>query len=80
VIISIPPNCITSIKFSPPLSEDRKLLMENMPVGHLTKFVITYDKVWIFEYKNLGGNHTDITFKINFKRHTGAIKDFPVRS
>ncbi|XP_046437398.1 probable flavin-containing monoamine oxidase A [Daphnia pulex] len=46
VIVSIPPNCITHIQFSPPLSEDRRLLMENMPVGHLTKFVITYDKTY----------------------------------
>ncbi|XP_057367268.1 probable flavin-containing monoamine oxidase A isoform X1 [Daphnia carinata] len=46
VITSIPPNCVTRIQFSPPLSEDRKLLMDNMPVGHLTKFIITYDKTY----------------------------------
>lgn len=45
-IVTIPPQFVTRIDFQPPLPPNRRLLMENMPMGHLIKFVITYDQAY----------------------------------
>jgi len=46
VISGLPPHCTSAIKFSPPLPQNHQLLLESMPVGHLTKFIVTYDKAY----------------------------------
>ncbi|KAK2714485.1 hypothetical protein QYM36_008892, partial [Artemia franciscana] len=44
LVSTMPPNCLNRVHFSPPLPEGRRMLMHNMPSGHLTKFIVTYDK------------------------------------
>jgi len=46
VISGLPPHCTAAIQFSPPLPRNVQLLLESMPVGHLTKFIVTYDKAY----------------------------------
>nr|XP_027230105.1 probable flavin-containing monoamine oxidase A [Penaeus vannamei] len=46
VIMTAPPNMIIKMKFSPPLPPSKKLIYENLPIGHLIKFVVVYDKAF----------------------------------
>ena len=55
MISGLPPHCVAAIEFSPPLPRDHQLLLESMPVGHLTKFIVTYNKVQLHKKKILKG-------------------------
>lgn len=46
VIMAIPLQLAANIEFKPPLPEKRRLLLNNMPMGHLTKYVCTYTKAF----------------------------------
>lgn len=45
-VITAPPNMINKIIFSPPLPPSKKLIYENLPIGHLIKFVVVYDRAF----------------------------------
>eukprot|EP00794_Sanderia_malayensis_P003686 gene3686-4203_t len=44
VIVAVPPIFRAKILYSPPLPQMQKHLCERMPVGHLTKIIVTYAK------------------------------------
>lgn len=46
VILSVPPNLLAKMKFDPPLPPYKRLIYENLPIGHLTKFIVTYKKAF----------------------------------
>ncbi|KAK3887892.1 hypothetical protein Pcinc_008042 [Petrolisthes cinctipes] len=46
VILSTPPNQLIKIKFDPPLPPYKRLACENLPMGHLTKFIVVYRKAF----------------------------------
>jgi monoamine oxidase len=43
IILAIPPYQISRIDMNPVLPADHRYLLQHMPVGHLTKFVATYE-------------------------------------
>ncbi|XP_042869530.1 probable flavin-containing monoamine oxidase A [Penaeus japonicus] len=46
VIVTAPPNMINKMEFLPPLPPYKKLIYENLPVGHLIKFLVVYEKAF----------------------------------
>uniref|UniRef100_T1IXY1 Amine oxidase n=1 Tax=Strigamia maritima TaxID=126957 RepID=T1IXY1_STRMM len=54
LILAIPVHEALRIKFCPLLPEPKRLLFQNMPVGHLTKFICTYETTF-WRAKNLSG-------------------------
>ncbi|XP_017280974.1 probable flavin-containing monoamine oxidase A [Kryptolebias marmoratus] len=42
VIVTCPPHLAAKIHYEPPLPAMREFLTQNMPVGHMIKFIITY--------------------------------------
>nr|XP_054600115.1 probable flavin-containing monoamine oxidase A [Nothobranchius furzeri]XP_054600116.1 probable flavin-containing monoamine oxidase A [Nothobranchius furzeri] len=42
VIVTCPPHLAAKIQYQPPLPSMREFLTQNMPVGHMMKFIITY--------------------------------------
>ncbi|CAD5122486.1 DgyrCDS10909 [Dimorphilus gyrociliatus] len=44
VILAIPPQTIAQIQFTPSLNSGRMHVLQKLPLGHLTKFIITYKK------------------------------------
>lgn len=44
VIMALPVSEAVKLKYTPPLPEPRRVLYANMPMGHLTKFVVTYER------------------------------------
>ncbi|XP_047502398.1 probable flavin-containing monoamine oxidase A [Penaeus chinensis] len=46
VVVTAPPNMIIKMQFSPPLPLSKKLIYENLPIGHLIKFVVVYDRAF----------------------------------
>ncbi|XP_067007117.2 probable flavin-containing monoamine oxidase A [Anabrus simplex] len=44
LIMAIPPNELNRVTFIPPLPLQKRRLLQRFPVGHLTKFVLTYAK------------------------------------
>ncbi|XP_039251044.2 putative flavin-containing monoamine oxidase A [Styela clava] len=57
VIAAIPPHLVNHIDFSPQLPYDRIKLGEEMPVGHLIKFIVTY-KTAFWKEKGMSGETT----------------------
>ncbi|KAF0314577.1 putative flavin-containing monoamine oxidase A [Amphibalanus amphitrite] len=46
VISGVPPNQLARVNFTPPLSPVRRELISNMPMGHLIKFVVTFEEAF----------------------------------
>lgn len=46
VIVAAPPNMILKMVFDPPLPPYKRFIYENLPFGHLTKFIVIYDKAF----------------------------------
>ncbi|XP_076038910.1 putative flavin-containing monoamine oxidase A isoform X3 [Oratosquilla oratoria] len=46
VVMAAPPNMINTMKFEPPISGFKKVIYENQPIGHLTKFIVIYRKAF----------------------------------
>ncbi|XP_023701638.1 probable flavin-containing monoamine oxidase A isoform X2 [Cryptotermes secundus] len=46
IVVALPPSEVLRILFSPPLPLKHRQLLQRYPVGHLTKFVITYPKAF----------------------------------
>ncbi|XP_043204708.1 probable flavin-containing monoamine oxidase A, partial [Amphibalanus amphitrite] len=46
VISALPPNQLARVNFTPPLSPVRRELISNMPMGHLIKFVVTFEEAF----------------------------------
>ncbi|XP_037094079.1 probable flavin-containing monoamine oxidase A [Pollicipes pollicipes] len=44
VISSMPPNQLINVEFRPPLSPDKQQILRGMPIGHLIKFVVTFEE------------------------------------
>ncbi|XP_063600227.1 probable flavin-containing monoamine oxidase A isoform X2 [Penaeus indicus] len=45
-VMTAPPNMILKMAFSPPLPPSKRLIYENLPIGHLIKFVVVYDRAF----------------------------------
>lgn len=54
MIIAIPPNFKAKIHYTPDLPGEQRNLLERMPIGHLTKIILTYSKRF-WKEKNLSG-------------------------
>ncbi|KAK7896639.1 hypothetical protein WMY93_021964 [Mugilogobius chulae] len=46
VIVSCPPHMAAQIQYEPPLPSPRAFLTQHMPVGHMIKFIITYQRAF----------------------------------
>lgn len=46
VIMAVPPNMLLKMEFDPPLPPYKQFICENLPIGHLTKFLVIYDKAF----------------------------------
>ncbi|KAK7019792.1 hypothetical protein SK128_021483 [Halocaridina rubra] len=46
LIIAAPPNMLLKMEFDPPLPPYKQFLCENLPIGHTTKFLVTYRKAF----------------------------------
>ncbi|XP_029693067.1 amine oxidase [flavin-containing] A isoform X5 [Takifugu rubripes] len=55
VIVTCPPHLAAKIEYQPALPSQRRFLMQNMPVGHMIKFLITYQTDWAEEDYSWGG-------------------------
>lgn len=54
VVLTVPPNLVNNISWSPPLHPLKQFACESLPMGRLTKFVVTYEKVGTNLYAVLG--------------------------
>ena len=45
VVVAVAPHLVGRIAWSPPLPTEKKLLAENLPIGHLIKYILIYKKV-----------------------------------
>ena len=52
-VVSIPPNLIRKIEFSPPLPSIKQFIYDHQPIGHLIKYIVTYKRVRVFYYVSL---------------------------
>uniref|UniRef100_A0A665V936 Amine oxidase n=1 Tax=Echeneis naucrates TaxID=173247 RepID=A0A665V936_ECHNA len=66
VIVTCPPHLAAKIHYEPALPSQREFLTQNMPVGHMIKFIITYQKAF-WKEKGLSGEIV-----------TGASTDSPI--
>ncbi|XP_023816559.1 probable flavin-containing monoamine oxidase A [Oryzias latipes] len=70
VIITCPPHLAAKISYQPALPSMREFLTQNMPVGHMMKFIITYQtafwKVKGFSGEIVAGSSTDCPFCVTF--------------
>ena len=41
----MPPNQLAQVQFQPPLDPVKLELIKNMPMGHLIKFIVTFEQV-----------------------------------
>lgn len=46
VILAVPPNMLINMKFDPCFPPYKQLICENLPIGHLTKFIVIYKKAF----------------------------------
>ncbi|XP_044030718.1 probable flavin-containing monoamine oxidase A isoform X1 [Siniperca chuatsi] len=70
VIITCPPHLAAKIHYQPALPSQREFLTQNMPVGHMIKFIITYQtafwKEMGFSGEIVAGSSSDCPFCVTF--------------
>ncbi|XP_053267845.1 amine oxidase [flavin-containing] A [Pleuronectes platessa] len=70
VIVTCPPHLAAKIQFHPALPSQREFLTQNMPIGHLIKFIITYQTAFWrekgFSGEIVAGSSTDSPFCVTF--------------
>lgn len=70
VIVSCPPHLAAKIHYQPALPSQREFLTQNMPVGHLMKFIITYQTAFWkekgFSGEVMTGSSTGCPFSVTF--------------
>ncbi|XP_041667163.1 amine oxidase [flavin-containing] isoform X2 [Cheilinus undulatus] len=70
VIVTCPPHLAAKIQYQPALPSQREFLTQNMPVGHMIKFIITYQTAFWREKGFSGeivvGSSTECPFCVTF--------------
>ncbi|KAF6721674.1 putative flavin-containing monoamine oxidase A [Oryzias melastigma] len=70
VIVTCPPHLAAKIHYQPALPSMREFLTQNMPVGHMMKFIITYQTAFWkekgFSGEIVAGSSTDCPFCVTF--------------
>ncbi|CAJ1071286.1 probable flavin-containing monoamine oxidase A [Xyrichtys novacula] len=70
VIVTCPPHLAAKIQYQPALPSHREFLTQNMPVGHMIKFIITYQTAFWkdkgFSGEIVTGSSTDCPFCVTF--------------
>ncbi|XP_074546838.1 putative flavin-containing monoamine oxidase A [Halichoeres trimaculatus] len=70
VIVTCPPHLAAKIQYQPALPSQREFLTQNMPVGHMIKFIITYQTAFWrekgFSGEIVAGSSTDCPFCVTF--------------
>jgi len=57
VVVAAPPQMVNKIAFSPPLPNDKQQLNKRMLMGHLIKFIVTYQRAF-WKNSNYSGEST----------------------
>ncbi|XP_061590423.1 probable flavin-containing monoamine oxidase A [Cololabis saira] len=74
VIVTCPPHLAAKIQYQPALPSMREFLTQNMPVGHMMKFIITYQTAFWkekgFSGEIVAGSSTDCPFCVTFDATT----------
>ncbi|XP_013857909.1 probable flavin-containing monoamine oxidase A [Austrofundulus limnaeus] len=70
VIVTCPPHLAAKIHYQPPLPTMREFLTQNMPVGHMIKFIITYQTAFWkekgFSGEIVAGSSSNSPFCVTF--------------
>ncbi|KAM7393180.1 hypothetical protein PAMA_008027 [Pampus argenteus] len=70
VIVTCPPHLAAKIHYQPSLPSQRQFLTQNMPVGHMIKFIITYKTAFWrekgFSGEIVTGSSSDCPFCVTF--------------
>ncbi|XP_034458880.1 amine oxidase [flavin-containing] A-like isoform X2 [Hippoglossus hippoglossus] len=70
VIVTCPPHLAAKIQYHPALPSQREFLTQNMPMGHMLKFIITYQTAFWrekgFSGEIVAGSSTDCPFCVTF--------------
>uniref|UniRef100_A0A672I101 Amine oxidase n=1 Tax=Salarias fasciatus TaxID=181472 RepID=A0A672I101_SALFA len=70
VIVTCPPHLAAKIQYEPALPTEREFLTQNMPVGHMIKFIVTYQTAFWkekgFSGEIAAGASTDCPFAVTF--------------
>ncbi|KAF3702254.1 putative flavin-containing monoamine oxidase A [Channa argus] len=70
VIVTCPPHLAAKIHYEPALPSQREFLTQNMPVGHMIKFIITYQTAFWkengFSGEIVAGSSTNCPFSVTF--------------
>ncbi|KAL4004982.1 hypothetical protein ACER0C_004695 [Sarotherodon galilaeus] len=70
VIVTCPPHLAAKINYQPALPSQREFLTQNMPVGHMIKFIITYKTAFWrekgFSGEIVAGSSTECPFCVTF--------------
>ncbi|KAM9338641.1 putative flavin-containing monoamine oxidase A [Symphorus nematophorus] len=70
VIVTCPPHLAAKIHYEPALPSQRQFLTQNMPVGHMIKFIITYQTAFWkekgFSGEIVAGASSDCPFCVTF--------------
>ncbi|XP_060924547.1 amine oxidase [flavin-containing] A [Limanda limanda] len=70
VIVTAPPHLAAKIQYHPALPSQREFLTQNMPMGHLIKFIITYQTAFWrekgFSGEIVTGSSTECPFCVTF--------------
>uniref|UniRef100_A0A3P9QF62 Amine oxidase n=1 Tax=Poecilia reticulata TaxID=8081 RepID=A0A3P9QF62_POERE len=70
VIVTCPPHLAAKIQYQPALPSMREFLTQNMPVGHMMKFILTYQTAFWkekgFSGEIVAGSSTDCPFCVTF--------------
>ncbi|KAM4533220.1 putative flavin-containing monoamine oxidase A [Fundulus diaphanus] len=70
VIVTCPPHLAAKIQYQPALPSMREFLTQNMPVGHMMKFIVTYQTAFWkekgFSGEIVAGPSTDCPFCVTF--------------
>ncbi|XP_076614835.1 putative flavin-containing monoamine oxidase A [Chaetodon auriga] len=70
VIVTCPPHLAAKIHYQPALPSQREFLTQNMPVGHMIKFIITYQTAFWrekgFSGEIVAGSSGDCPFCVTF--------------
>lgn len=74
VIVTCPPHLAAKIQYKPALPCQREFLTQNMPVGHMIKFIITYQTAFWkdkgFSGEIVAGSSTECPFCVTFDAST----------
>uniref|UniRef100_UPI0037E8EB06 probable flavin-containing monoamine oxidase A n=1 Tax=Semicossyphus pulcher TaxID=241346 RepID=UPI0037E8EB06 len=70
VIVTCPPHLAAKIQYQPALPSQREFLTQNMPLGHMIKFIITYQTAFWkdkgFSGEIVAGSSTECPFCVTF--------------